>query len=187
MWLFIPGSGEVLTADLLSLAGDAGDAYASVFASHLSNAWGLDSVEVVFQVGAGDAISATSEVSHVGSITSDVMPANVALCISWTIAASYRGGHARTYLCGIPSTDAATVSTWNTSYAGVIAAGANTLHTDLEALTYGSIPSVEHGIVSFVHAGAWRSPPIFRRIVAEGAHVDLRIDTQRRRLGKDVS
>jgi hypothetical protein len=67
-----------------------------------------------------------------------------------------------------------------------IETGANVFHDTIEShIPIGDgIASLEHGVVSFVNDGAWRTPPLFRRFLV-GAHVDSRVDTMRRRLGPD--
>jgi hypothetical protein len=62
---------------------------------------------------------------------------------------------------------------------------ANAFHAEVEGYgpIGGGIDTVEHGIISFQADNAWRTPPIFRRIIS--GRVDSRIDTQRRRLGRD--
>jgi hypothetical protein len=184
MWLFITGSGEVTQADLNSLVAFCGTKYASRFMPFLSVNTVLRDVHLVLFSPDNEDVAADAATNLAGSVSSAPMPAQVSIGISWSLAVSYRGGHARTYLPGVPASVMDALNTINNTTASGIASAAAGFHTDLEGFTASSIPSVEHGIVSFVRAKEWRTPPVFYRIV--GAHVDARLDTQRRRLGRDL-
>lgn len=186
MWLYLTGSGEIVHDDLLDLAGGASTAYSDNFMPLLSSASTLKACQTVLYFD-GDVFDAIVPVSVPGSaVLTQNFPANVSLCISWKIASHYRGGHPRTYLCGHGTPQQASTTQWTTTYADAAVSAATGFHNDLEGLgPIGSgITTVEHGIISFQSAGSWRSPPIFRRI--NDAVVDQRMDTQRRRLGRDV-
>lgn len=185
MWLFVTGSGVISTTDLNNLAGACRARYVTRFLPLLSSVLELQSTQVVLYSD-GDALEGNdATIATGGHASGSRYPANIACCISWNIAPVYRGGHARTYLAGLSSDQGAAVNTWDAAFLTSLRAAAGSFHTDLEAITgVGTgITSVEHGVVSFVRAGAWRTPPVFYRIT--GAAVDARIDTQRRRLGPD--
>lgn len=185
MWLFLTGSGVITTTELNALAAACRAKYATRFLPLLRTEVELQNTQVVLY-SAGDALE-----GHDGTIvtgghsTGARLPANVACCVSWPIAPVYRGGHARSYLTGLTSDQVAAVNTFDATFLTTLRAAANSFHTDLEAITgiSSSITTIEHGVVSFVRAGAWRTPPVFYRIT--GAAVDGRVDTQRRRLGPD--
>lgn len=185
MWLFLTGSGVITNSDLNDLA----DQIKAVYVAHLCPLLNTGSVLTNTQVvlyADGGPFEGNAEGSDAGTRAGDGLPASIALALSWKISAHYRGGHPRTYLCGIRVLDLASVSTFASSYLTAASAGADAFHTGLEDITpgTGSITAVEHGVVSFVDSGEWRTPPIFRRIVSSS--VDSRIDTQRRRLGRDI-
>lgn len=186
MWLFLTGSGTITESTLHTLADDVYGAYTDAFSPHLSVASTTDLVELLLYAADEDLSANSTPDSVVGGVSGLMLPANVSLGISWPIAAHYRGGHPRTYLCGIPASAMLNSRQWDPDVRAAFASAAGAFHTALEALTPGGgITTVEHGIISFVNAGAWRTPPVFRRI-RDGAVVDSRIDTQRRRLGPDV-
>jgi len=110
----------------------------------------------------------------------------VAACISWRLRAHYRGGHPRTYLPGIPDSAKVNVDEWSGSFTAAAVSAANAFKNDCNSAGSGTVTDTQLGTVSFVHAGAWRTPPIFRPFVGD-AFMDSRIDTQRRRLGADVA
>lgn len=185
MWLYLTGSGEITQGDLEGVAGGASNAFGVHFMPVLSTLSLLTTTEVVLYDSVDGDLVAITDSAVAGSDDSASMPANVAACISWQIRSHYRGGHARTYLCGIGAAAAGTTTSWTGSYVGSLSSVSNAFHADLEGLgpIGGGIDTVEHGIVSFQTNNAWRTPPIFRRIISGRA--DSRVDTQRRRLGRD--
>jgi hypothetical protein len=136
--------------------------------------------------GSGETIfrgSATFALS--GSHTGSGSPANAAACITWLITIGYRGGHPRSYVPGIAAVDTLTVATFTGTFASSLAAGAATFRTSTNGYSTSPFSSVTLGTLSFVRNKLWRTPPVF--VPYSGAIVDARIDTQRRRLGPDVS
>jgi hypothetical protein len=185
MWLFLTGSGEITHGDLSDLADGCFTAYGDNLMPLVSDSSLLTSCQIVLYE-TGDVFDATSVGAIAGAgTTGDTMPANVAACISWHIASHYRGGHPRSYLAGIGIASLSSPTTLSGSFLAAANSAAPAFHSDLEALgPIGSgITTVEHGIVSFVVDNDWRSPPVFRRIT-DGV-VDSRVDSQRRRLGRD--
>lgn len=187
MWLFLSGSGEITTSELNALAAECRAKYAARFMVWLRNTAELQSTTCEL-FSAGDSLIGIDSTIVPGSHSTGVaLPSNVACCVSWRIAVSYRGGHPRSYLSGLSQDQTAAVNTWSTGFLDVLRPAAASFHTDLESITgiSSGISSVQHGVVSFVRDGAWRTPPVFYRIT--GSVVDQRIDTQRRRLGPDVT
>ena len=185
MWLFLTGSGEISVSELNALASQCSLKYSARFLPLLSNQLQLSSTQVVLY-SAGDSFEGVAGVGGSGSVASGAgIPANSAVAISWVIAPVYRGGHARTYLCGVTTQMLLNSTTLAGASVTALNSAANAFHTDLEAISgiSAGISSIEHGIVSFVRDKQWRSPPVFYRIAS--GHVDTRLDSQRRRLGPD--
>jgi hypothetical protein len=120
-----------------------------------------------------------------GHSTSTDLSVNTALCVSWQVAAHYRGGHPRTYFCGLKQNDTVDVQSWTPSTISAWQSAANAFHATVNTFNYGAIQGVRLGTVSFVLRNQWRSPTVFRDFVNGGAVVDSRIDSMRRRLGPD--
>lgn len=187
MWLYLTGSGEITTGDLNTLAHSCFTEYKNRFLPLLHEYCELQTATVTLYED-GDALNGVYASAQSGSADRGaLMPAQVALCISWQIPFAYRGGHPRTYLAGIPFGAMASTNSWEATYLTSANSQAVDFHDELEGLgpIGDGIETVEHGIVSFQKDGAWRTPPLFRRIVT--GYVDNRIDTQRRRLGPDVA
>jgi hypothetical protein len=109
--------------------------------------------------------------------------ANVALCVSWQHGRHYRGGHPRTYYPGTITTDmtnpttwaATTLSSWQTTINAYLAA--------INALSGSGYGPVALSVVHYKMHGSVLADPLVDPIT--GASIDSRIDSQRRRLGKD--
>jgi hypothetical protein len=136
---------------------------------------------------AGDPRRFISDSTGVGANDDGVaLPANVACAISWRISASYRGGHPRTYLCGLNTEQVSDTARFTPAAQAAIQAAASAFRGDMNAITGGtSVTDTRLGTVSYVLDGDWRATPLFRPFTGEG--VDARIDSQRRRLGRDIA
>jgi len=109
--------------------------------------------------------------------------AQTCVCVSWKARQRYRGGHLRSYLVPGTTGNKTTPTTWGTGYTNAVAtsmnnflstlAGENTISPDGLALV--GVHRVRHG---------QPIDPVGTEIILS-ATVDTRIDTQRRRLGKD--
>lgn len=184
MWLYLTGTGVISNTVRQALCDSLYGKYASKFMPSLFSASILDVCELTVWDSGEATQSITTSAAVPGGVTGVGLPANVAVCITWRIAPHYRGGHPRTYLCGLAQSAMNNGTSITPTLQSTLQTKANEFHTEVEALTPGTgISTVEHGAMSFVVAGAWRTPPIFRRILT--ARVDTRFDSQRRRLGKD--
>lgn len=185
MWLYLTGSGTITSSDLLILADKCNGAYAS-FLQWMSNQAELQRVQVILYENGENREGVSGTVRPGLATGGTLLPANVAACVTWNIAPVYRGGHPRTYIAGALSSYQAAVNTWTTAAQTQLKNRADDFHTALEQMgpIGGGIATVEHGIISFQRAKQWRTPPVFYRI--NGASVDVRIDSQRRRLGRDL-
>lgn len=190
MWLYLTGSGEITVPELDDLASACATAYTDNLLQFFGTITSFDRCQIVLY-SAGDAFEGTANGGGAGprveGNSSKFHSSQVATCISWAIAPHYRGGHPRSYLPAGMTGDRTAPNQWSATFADGVSSAATAFHADLEAISGVSsgITTVEHGVVSFVRDGAWRNPPVFYRIAA--AHVDRRVDTQRRRLGQDVS
>lgn len=185
MWFYMTGSGEISNDDLENMCDYLASTYAGTLLSVLVPTCTLDTTQAIAYIDGGP-FDFTFTSTYEGASTETIqLPAQVAACVGWQIAAHYRGGKPRTYLAGVPVTARETPTTWDLGFMSDVVDAATAFHTGSEAFGgSGGISALEHGVVSFQTAGDWRDPPIFRRI--NGATFDGRIDTQRRRLGRDV-
>ena len=126
----------------------------------------------------------TFSLTHPGTSAPAIdMPCQVALTLSWTITDRYRGGHPRTYLPGINGQNVTggrllTVA-GHTTYLNA----ASAFLTDMNAITAGA-SSWQMCCVRYFSQHQLLANPLVRLIGGQSVHG--RIDTQRRRLGKEV-
>lgn len=183
-WFHLNGSGVITSSDLTTLVQAIGTKYATRFGPFISNAATITDAFGVLWNAPDEPLAVAAHVGGGGSATGQFLPASIASCIGWFIPAHYRGGHPRTYLPGVTATMISTQKLFAAAHITGLENAANLFHSDVEALTAPNVTSVSHGVISYVRDKAWRTPPVFYRITS--ARVDQRIDTQRRRLGKDI-
>jgi hypothetical protein len=169
-------------ADLNGMASDLADLYELQFLSLVSETVDLTEIKVT------DLTSDTAAVglwtgSKLGTGTGTPLPANVALVVSWAIARRYRGGHPRTYFIGQETADQADVNTWKDAHAADYNTSAGTFLDGVNGMAVGATSPLVLGSVSYVTGGDPRVTPIFDPFI--GHFVHPRIDSQRRRLGKE--
>lgn len=165
-------------------------AYANAFRSN----WNTQFAPMV-----GNAVVYTGfEVADLGSLTGAVFtntnqvtgtravttyaPISACCVISWKIGLRFRGGHCRTYLPLSSAADYTAGVTINGAFVSSLTTAANSFLTSMNAVTSGTL-SFALAMVSYWHANTLRPTGVPYLITA--ANVHGRIDTQRRRLGKE--
>lgn len=146
-----------------------------------------------------EVIDLSSDVSSVGTTTSSINgtktgaanPNNMAVVASYKINRRYRGGHPRTYW---PMGNAADVLNGRLLQAAFLPLASNAASAwvgNVNAILYAAQP-LQHGCVSYYerdpeHPGhsKLRSTPLF--FSTQTVTVHQRFDSQRRRLGKEVT
>lgn len=166
----------------------------NTYAAAVANAWqvnvaplcntavSLTAVDVV-DIASNTGASGTASVAIPGTLTGQALPIQAAMVASWHINFRYRGGHPRSYVpAGVP---ASTVNgnTWTSAFLTSAVAGMSGFLTQMNgiSLAAGSTFMIS---VSFRTLNAPRPTPIKNTITAVSVHP--RLDTQRRRLGKEV-
>lgn len=109
-------------------------------------------------------------------------PLQVALVSSWNANIRYRGGHPRTYWpAGVP-TDTSDARTWNTAAITAFQAAFEAFRVGVNGIPAGTA-AAQMILLSYFTAHALRPVPL--PVTIGGVTVHPRIDTQRRRLGKE--
>ena len=185
LWFHSDGSSEVTHDDLQAMCTFVGNAWASNIVTHTHILNRMTGCHTSFYSADLDLLEADATFSIAGTIAGDAVPAQVCVGISWQVTAGYKGGHPRQYVAGFPQTKMLGVREITGDYASTLAAGANTFLTSVNAFSSGGISELHLVCMSFVRNKLWRTPPV--PITIHSAHVDPRVDTQRRRLGPDLT
>lgn len=127
----------------------------------------------------------SSNVSHVGTSSGFALPNNVALVVSWKTTLHYRGGHPRTYLVGLVYSDLVDSRNWSGTKVTATTTAMNSFITDVGALTSTSTGGLSLVMVSYHSHKVLRPNGLPFLITAAAVHT--RVDSMRRRLGKEVT
>lgn len=174
--------GAPTVADLNSIGTSIGTAWSANLASlHVAGVivTGVDLADLTSQA----AATTTVTLNIPGTRAGTNFPSSVATVVSWNINRRYRGGHPRTYFPFGVVADALTVRTWTTAFTTAVQTGANAFRTALNALSV-SGTTYKMVCVSYILDHEIRTTPIPFTITGNVTHG--RIDTQRRRLGKET-
>lgn len=181
-WVQLATGSTITQADFDTWLNSFQAAYKTAFAPIQIAACTYSSAQaVLFQPALGELLSTVNMTGTGSHSTSDPMPANCAVCLSWVANVYWRGGKPRTYSVGV---DATMVSGDTKLAAAAITAAQTTasgFRTAVNALTATSITGTQLGFVSFRSGNAERVPPVFYPFT--GSRVHSRLASQRRRLG----
>jgi hypothetical protein len=121
----------------------------------------------------------------IGTAATAAFPPQVAVCLSWDIAESYRGGKPRWYLPGIPTAAVNPVgtSTMDVAYATAMEAAGSAFAGAVNAIALSGGGNPKLGTVSYYSGHAVRPTPQFREFLNTRVHE--RLDSQRRRSGHE--
>lgn len=174
--------GAPTTADLSTLATSINSAWTTNFAPLMPigvNVTGIDLADLTNPAAAAGSFTVTSTGSRAGTI----MNAATACCVSWIINSRYRGGHPRTYFPFGVAGDTGSTRTWSSAFQTTVNNAANAFRTALNAITI-SGTTYKMIALSYKHNNEMRDQPVPYTINSNVTHG--RIDTQRRRLGKET-
>lgn len=163
-----------------------GDKFVSHFKIHTINAMTWTNIDAYYYDASGILLATQRVLTGSGTRTGLALPANVSVCVGWQVQQHYKGGHPRTYLVGPAPDELAGGRRYTPAYVAAVTLAANQFHSDVNVFSSGNIGSLHLGVVSFFHNKLPRDPAVFRDFVPGGAHCDARVDSQRRRLGRDI-
>lgn len=170
-------------ADLTTYANQHATQWANNIASLCFTNTSLTAVQVV------DLSSATSNSAEVTTSQAGTragpssLPVNVAMVASENISLRYRGGHPRIYLPAGTNVDVIQGHLWTTTFIAEANAGLGSMLTALNATPIGTGASFLCA-VSYRTAHTLRPTPL--PFAVNSFIVHPRVDTQRRRLGKEI-
>lgn len=177
-----PGSGGVTQSELDGLCVDMVNAWTARLMPHLVAQMSLRQVTGQ-DLTADTGVASSASSAAVGGIAANPLPANCALVVSWPEALRYRGGHPRTYIAGLTAGQQIDPRHVSVEYAGEIRDALNQIKADMHTVVHGGVAGVEFGALHRVKDKVNRNPPLFTPFGP--ATANTRIDSQRRRLGKN--
>lgn len=185
LWLNTAVSENPTSAQLLTVLEAIATSWGTNLAPLLTSAVTLQEVKGVWFGAADSEVVANDNADIDGTAEGSGCNAQVSVCLSWVISAYYRGGKPRTYLPGIPQGALASVAYIATDNATAFQEAGAAMLADINALDSSPFTSIALGTFSFATGKEWRETPLFRAY--EGCACHTRLDTQRRRLGKELS
>lgn len=126
----------------------------------------------------------------VGSIgAASPVPMSVAMAVSFKVAKRYRGGHGRLYMMGFNSVDILNGTTWAGARSAAVSAAWSSYLTNANGWSSGS--NTYSMVVASYYTHDSQHKPIFKTPAETypiiGVAVHTRVDSQRRRLGKETT
>lgn len=154
------------------------------FLTSLGSNWQFSTVTV--SDNGGSTAVTTSAPALTGTATSASYPPQCAVCLSWSVNARYRGGKPRTYFPGIPqnSTGTSGGSGLTATYATNLKNAANSFLNDINGTNVDGL-LLQLGTISYYQHKVPRPSPVFVPYI--GVHVHERLDSQRRRSGREAT
>jgi len=180
LWLRVTHALPASAADLVALLNAMAAAFRIRFGPNLSVHWSSTNQRAVWHTSPTDEIGVDGTDVGSGAVAGDSVTANVAVLIDWSIAGTYRGGHPRTYLAGMPESDLENNSRINPVPLAALQTASAGFLSDVNALTAGAITRTELGTVAFFRLHSALAPPVFKPYLA--AAVKKTLATQRRRM-----
>jgi hypothetical protein len=172
-------------AEVLQIADQLGSDYLAHIAPLIAADVTITLYQAIYYQPDGTATAQGEVEAHAGTHAGTTMADQVASCLSWVIAAAYRGGKPRTYVPGVETGDL--LDPAHLSAANVTArqaAGAAFLAAVNAHTVGGAALPQKLGTVSFFTLNAPRAVGIFRPYTNVKVH--NRLDTMRRRLGREL-
>lgn len=169
-----------------NLAADAvtfGAEFITQFGPFLHQTYSLKQVIATDLTSSSGAVGEGVITSGSGSDASAIAPLSCCAVISWRINRRYRGGKPRTYLGPVGGNTAALGKLIPTGQATAIANAAEAFRTFVDTNAWTSATTWDLGCVSYFSGKVLRTAGLFEGFVANPS-VDLRLGSQRRRLGK---
>jgi len=171
--------------DLNTLAGALATQWGTNIKALCNTTVSMTGTEVV-DLSSYSGLTANSAVSQTGTVAATaVLPANVALVVSFKISRRYRGGHPRMYLTGQNGTNTTSATQWTGAWATTATAAFEAWRTAINALTYASLGTIRLVNLSYYSGKVLRASPWPDDV--NSCIVHGRVDTMRRRLGKETA
>lgn len=180
-------TGAPVQTSMQLLADGAKAAWTTWFAPIVHSSVALQIVEAT-DISSRTGLQATNNAGATGGLAGTAAPNQVAMVISWKVAQRYRGGHSRSYLPGPTTADIVNGNTWTGTKLTAVNTAALGFRNAMNAIVIPEGPTT-FGTYSYFQkvggAEAYRTPPVFYACTSAQFHT--RVDTMRRRLGKELA
>lgn len=176
-------------ADLISVGNTVGTAWGTNFGPMCHANVTLNQIDLTDMTSRGSAQASVTALAKVGTRTGTDVLNNTAAVISWKVNRRYKGGHPRTYLPAGVIADITVGRTWTTAFQTALANAAAAYRTALNGITVSGTSYKMVYMNIYTHDPVtkqqlYMTPPVPYTI--QSATVHGRVDTQRRRLGRET-
>jgi hypothetical protein len=175
--------GPPVQADMNSLANSLRTAWVTNLAPIMVSTVALSTVTLTDLSSLSGLVAANSAGGNGSVSPTTQLPANVAMVLSLKIARRYRGGHPRAYLPGMSQANTSNANQFGAGFVTSSTTSANAFLTAVNALTFTSMTTIALCAVSYFSGHVLR--PIPQVDLISSVLVHNRVDSQRRRLGKE--
>jgi len=178
-------------AELDTYASAVGTLWSTTFGTFQTSSCLLQNVQV-WDLTSQTAAIGSSSITHTGgSVAGTLLPVNCAYVVTWPVQSRWRGGHFRTYCSPRNQGDITGGNGLTTATHDALLAQAVAFRTQLNATAVGTGSAVMSGIRYFPTGTNPDGTPVVRTsgtpfpVLTPVVH--LRMDSQRRRLGKELT
>lgn len=176
--------GVYVQADMEAVASAMHTAYFNAFIPQFNTQTSLLTTTAI-DLSSRQGYFGVEDAVHPGTIVANSLPAlQIAYCVSWIITDRYRGGHPRMYLCAGQMSEITNGRQIGATKLSALQAAATGYLVSAENMTVAG-QTWDPVCVRYFSQGVLLNPPSQRKI--EGSAVHTRVDTMRRRLGKEAS
>jgi len=164
---------------------DFAAAFLTAFAGNVASL--MDTATTIEECIVTDLSSPSSNVGHSSAATAGtngggILPANVAVLITYPIALRYRGGHPRQYLFVGTSGELEDQSTWTTAFITSVSDAWAAVIASVTGHTFDGTAYTGQCAVSYRTAGAPRVTPVVLPFISGDFTAETRCASQRRRM-----
>lgn len=135
-------------ANCATLASDIAAAWASDLAGQFTTNWVLTEVDVL-DIASDSGLSGQWTGSHAGSNAGPILTAAAATNVEFGIARRYRGGKPRMFLPAASHNETVDPGHWSSAYVSGLQTAVGTFFSALEALSIGSMGTLQHVNLSY--------------------------------------
>lgn len=173
-----------LSADLSSFSASVATLWNSFMAPLMNTTVRLNLVETQ-DISSPTGAFGSSNIVQSGTRAGTPMPVQVAAVATWHVNYHWRGGHPRTYWPAGVQTDVVNGKTWATPFQTAMSSALASYISGMNAITVGGSPVGIFSAVRYFSNNALMGVPLVLPITASSFHT--RVDTQRRRLGREIT